>query len=147
MKIKYYGYLLAAVLVAANCRKKEMKEETMQSQIPDRKVDASDIQVPPGYKVELVTQGLTFPTAATFDDKGNFYVVEAGYSYGGEWETPRINRIGNNGETTVIAKGDKNGPWTGITFHNGFFYVAEGGRNKGGRILRVSPDGKIIPDS
>lgn len=145
MKVRHMGYLLGALLVAASCfaQKKEGKEETMQSKIPERKADASDIQVPAGYTVELVTQGLTFPTAATFDNKGNLYVIEAGYSYGGEWETPKLIHVGNNGEPTTIAKGEKNGPWAGVIYHNGFFYIAEGGRSKGGKILKVAPDGNI----
>ena len=31
------------------------------------------------------------------------------------------------GRITEIATGEKNGPWTGVTFYKGFFYVAEGG--------------------
>jgi hypothetical protein len=39
------------------------------------------------------------------------------------------------GKTSVIATGDKNGPWTGITWNDGAFYIAEGGEMNGGRIL------------
>jgi glucose/arabinose dehydrogenase len=45
----------------------------------------------------------------------------------------------------VIAKGTKNGPWTGITWHNGAFYIAEGGEMEGGRILKVTKEGTITP--
>jgi hypothetical protein len=42
---------------------------------------------------------------------------------------------------TEIATGQKNGPWTAVTFYNGFFYVAEGGELQGERVLRISGDG------
>ncbi len=111
--------------------------------IPARTVNASDIALAPGYKIEPVAQGLTFPSAVAFDDKGRLHVIETGYSYGEVWTEPRLIRIDENGTQTVVAKGSKNGPWTGISFHNGFFYVAEGGTLEGGKILRISPSGEI----
>ncbi len=111
--------------------------------IPPRVIEAADIALPPGYKAEMVTSELTFPSAVTFDDQGRLHVIEAGYSYGEVWAEPRLIRVDNNGTKTVVAKGTRNGPWTGITFHNGFFYIAEGGEAEGGRILRVSPTGEM----
>lgn len=43
----------------------------------------------------------------------------------------------------VVASGGKNGPWTGVTFHDGDFFVAEGGILEGGRILRITPSGQV----
>lgn len=111
--------------------------------IPQRQITASDIALQPGYKIEPVTSGLTFPTACTFDEQGNFYVIEAGYSYGEVWGEPKLLRIANDGKSTVIANGSRNGPWTGITFYDGAFYVAEGGEQEGGRILKITKDGNI----
>ena len=45
------------------------------------------------------------------------------------------------GRITEIATGEKNGPWTGVTFNKGFFYVSEGGELQGRRILRIGDDG------
>jgi glucose/arabinose dehydrogenase len=59
------------------------------------------------------------------------------------WGEPKLIRIEADGKQTVVATGTKNGPWTGITFHNGFFYVAEGGAAEGGKILRISPSGEM----
>ena len=39
--------------------------------------------------------------------------------------------------------GGRNGPWTGVTWHQGAFYVAEGGQLEGGRILRIDRDGSV----
>ena len=109
---------------------------------PPRKSSTADVAVPAGYRIEVVVSGLTFPSGITFDGSGRPHVVETGYSYGEVWTTPRLLRIENDGRLTVIASGGKNGPWTGVTFHQASFYVAEGGQLEGGRILRISPDGR-----
>ena len=110
-------------------------------------INPESIVLPYGYKIEVVVTGLTFPSGVTFDEKGVPYVVEAGYSYGEVWTTPRLLRV-DNGQVSTIAEGGKNGPWTGVAYHQGEFFIAEGGELQGGRILRVSSDGKttIIAD-
>lgn len=109
---------------------------------PPRKFDAADVAVPNGYRVEVVARDLTFPTGMTFDDNGRIYVVESGYSYGEMWTTPKLLRIRADGQTETIASGGRNGPWNGVTFSRGEFFVAEGGVLEGGKILRITPDGK-----
>ena len=111
---------------------------------PLRYVNPHDIWLPPGYKIEAVMQGLTFPTGVTFDDRGRVYVVESGYSYGEVFTTPRLLRIISDGVVDVVAKGN-NGPWNGVAFHDGNFYVAEGGEKLGGRILQIASDGAVTP--
>lgn len=110
-----------------------------------RQINRTDIAVPPGYKIEVVATGLNFPSAAAFDDAGALYTIETGYAYGEIWTEPKLLRIEDNNKTTVVAKGTRNGPWTGITWHNGAFYVAEGGHAEGGRILKITKDGTITP--
>ncbi len=113
------------------------------SSIPARTLNVNDIAVPKGYKIEPVTSGLTFPTAVAFDDEGNLYVIESGYSYGEIWGEPKLFKVGENGKTTLIAKGTRNGPWTGVSFYNGNFYVAEGGEMEGGKILKITKGGNV----
>src|SRR3954468_14429528 len=108
-----------------------------------RIADPADVLVPEGYRLEKLAEGLTFPTGVTFDDGGRPYVVESGYSYGEVFTTPRLLRIETDGRKTLIASGTDNGPWTGVTFHRGVFYVAEGGELHGGRILRITPSGEM----
>ena len=91
---------------------------------PPRQIHPADIALPEGYRIESVTSGLTFPTGVAFDDQGHIYGVEAGYSDGAEVKTPRRLRIGSDGRQEVVASGGNTGPWTGVTFHNGDFYVA-----------------------
>lgn len=108
-----------------------------------RVINPDDVALPEGFRIEPVTAGLTFPTGVAFDDDGIPYVVESGYAYGEVWETPRLLRVEPSGKTTVIATGGENGPWNGVDFHDGFFYVAEGGQLHGGRILRISMKGEV----
>lgn len=108
-----------------------------------RHTDPRDIALPDGYVVEVVAEGLTFPTGLCFDNENRLYVIESGYSYGEVWTTPRLLRIEPKGGTTEIAAGRNNGPWTGVVWHEGSFFVAEGGVHEGGRILRISADGDI----
>src|SRR5919109_1474818 len=72
---------------------------------PPRSINPSDIALPPGYRIEAVVTGLTFPSGVTFDENGRVYVVETGYSYGEVWAVPRLLRIETDGRLTEIAKG------------------------------------------
>jgi sugar lactone lactonase YvrE len=135
---------LLLTLALSSCYSMRKSKGGGQTDVPtERRLNPADIALPNGYKIEAVAQGLTFPTGVTFDDKGQPYVIEAGYSYGEVWLEPKLLRINPDGTTTTIATGEKNGPWTGVTFHDGNFYVAEGGQAEGGKILRISPDGKV----
>ncbi|WP_066625753.1 PQQ-dependent sugar dehydrogenase [Rufibacter roseus] len=107
-----------------------------------RLIKPSDVALPAWYSIEMVATGLTYPTGMTFDEQGTPYVTESGYAYGEVWLPPRLLKINADGSTTQVAAGDKNGPWTGAVYHNGFFYVSEGGELEGGRILRIAKDGK-----
>jgi len=108
-----------------------------------RTVNAGDVAVPSGYRVEAVAQGLTYPTGVAFDAQGTPYVLESGYAYGEVWLPPRLLRLKAGGQTETVYSGTKNGPWTGLAFHEGNFYISEGGELEGGRILRVTPQGQM----
>jgi glucose/arabinose dehydrogenase len=112
---------------------------------PARVVDPGEIALPDGYRMQAVATGLTFPTGVTFDDRGGVYVVESSYSYGEVFTTPRLLRIEPDGRATQAAGATMNGPWNGVAFHGGSFYVSEGGVLAGGRILKISPEGRIQP--
>jgi glucose/arabinose dehydrogenase len=108
-----------------------------------RVIDTSDIAVPDGYRIELVARDFTFPTGVAIDESGDVYVTEAGYSYGEVFAVPKLIRVSRDGSKQVIASGTINGPWNGVAYADGAFYVAEGGELEGGRILRITKDGKI----
>ena len=108
-----------------------------------RRVDARDVALPAGFAIEPVASGLDFPTAVAFDDQGRLHVVEAGYSYGEVFSEARLVRLSPEGARERVIATSGNGPWTGVVFHDGAFFVAEGGQREGGRILRVTPDGAV----
>lgn len=145
-KIHYPVFLLICfVFLASSCYKLKGHYGGFQNFEPEnRKITLEDIALPEGYQVEALATGLTYPTGLTLDEDGNVYVTEAGYCYGEIWTTPRLLKIGSQGEITEIAHGEKNGPWTGVDYKNGFFYVSEGGHLWGGKILKISKDGKSI---
>lgn len=110
-----------------------------------RFINTYDVILPQGYEIEVAAKNLTFPTGITFDNTGIPYVTESGYSYGEVFTVPKLIRINKDGSLTTIASGKKNGPWNGVWFHNGSFYISEGGEMEGGRILRVDLNGNMTP--
>ncbi|HUR27663.1 MAG TPA: glucose dehydrogenase [Planctomycetota bacterium] len=109
-----------------------------------RKYDAHAIELPAGYRVELVAKGLTFPTGIAFDAAGVPHVVESGYSYGEKWTAPRLLRLAENGLVQVVHEGSaRSGPWTGIAADERGFVVVEGGALEGGKVLRIAADGQV----
>jgi hypothetical protein len=138
----FFALLLFSLINASCFRMRASKGGGQIGAIPPRTINASDIALQPGYKIEPVVSGLTFPTAVAFDDDNNLYVIESGYSYGESFSEPKLFRIDGD-KTTLIAKGTNNGLWTGITWYDGAFYVAEGGEMDGGKILKITKDGTI----
>lgn len=137
-----FPVLLILILLGSCFRIKSSDGGGQVKDIKPRNPDPKDIALPEGYKIEVVTTGLTFPTGVTFDETGTAYVIEAGYSYGEVWFTPKLLRVEKDGAKTVVFEGNsKNGPWNGVVFHDGYFYIAEGGELYGGRILKVSKGG------
>ena len=130
------------VLLAGCYRMRSSNGGGQIKSVSPRVLVPSDVLVMPGYAIEVVASGLTFPSALAFDDKGILHVIEAGYVYGEQWEEPRLIRI-QGGEKTIVSRGGKNGPWNGVTFHDGNFFLSEGGQLEGGRILKISPEGEI----
>jgi glucose/arabinose dehydrogenase len=98
-----------------------------------------DVELPPGYAIEVVADKLDFPTGIAFGEGGRIYVVESGYSYGEVFTKPRLLEI-TNGQKREIASGD-GAPWNGVAYHAGALYVAHGGQLTGGRIVRYDLDG------
>jgi glucose/arabinose dehydrogenase len=140
------GAVLTAAMLATGCYAQRSSSGGQQASFePPRRLEVRDVAVPEGYRIEVVAAGLTFPTGVAFDDQGRVHVIEAGYVYGEKWAVPRLLRIDAGGVATTVASGAKNGPWNGVVFHRGAFYVSEGGQLEGGRILRISPEGRITP--
>lgn len=112
----------------------------------ERAPNPYDIDVPPGYRIELVADKLTFPTGVAFDDQGRTYLIEAGYSYGERFTRPRLLEVHGSGEVRELATGD-GAPWNGLAFHDGALYVAHGGAVDGGRIVRYALSNGEVTDT
>jgi glucose/arabinose dehydrogenase len=90
-------------------------------------------------RLELVADGLSFPTSLTFDDKGTIYVAESGLPFGGAPPGGRIWQIAHNGDRVLLIEKLRQ-PVNGLVFHEGSLYISEGGHP--GRISRLDTDGR-----
>lgn len=89
--------------------------------------------------LELVAEGLSFPTSMTFDPTGTAYVAESGLPFDGAPRGGRVWQLGPGGRRTLLAGGLR-APVNGLTFHDNGLYVSEGGHP--GRISRLDLDGR-----
>lgn len=87
-----------------------------------RKIEVSDIIIPPGFKVEVFKTGLTTPTNLVVLENGDMYIGESGIIDG----NGKLLKLTNDG-FEIIADGF-NPPLTGITYYNESFYVAHKGK-------------------
>jgi glucose/arabinose dehydrogenase len=126
--------------------------------------DPAEAKVPDGFRVEVVMSGLTYPTSVEFDDAGNLYVAEAGYSYGDPSKTPRVLRVSPDGKVEQVASQGLEGPVNDLLWHDGKLYISHRGKisvlEAGGKVrdlvtglpskgdhqnnqMAAGPDGKI----
>src|SRR5688500_456079 len=89
-------------------------DQNPASDVVVRALDANDVVVPDGYRIEALATGFTFPTGVAFDEEGTAWVVESGYAYGEVFAPARLLRVGVEG-VDVIATGDGHG-WMGIDY-------------------------------
>lgn len=95
-----------------------MEQYSRQDKAPSRKLDPSDIQLPPGYEISVFANGLTTPINLTFTGKGEMLVADSGITDG----NGKVLKLTEQG-FTVIADGF-NPPLTGITEYHGNIYVS-----------------------
>jgi glucose/arabinose dehydrogenase len=86
-----------------------------------------------------VAQGLNFPTSAAFAADGTLYVAESGLPFGGAPPGGRIARVTSDGSSQTVLDSLR-APVNGLTWHDGGFYISEGGFP--GRISRWAPGGR-----
>jgi glucose/arabinose dehydrogenase len=95
-----------------------------------------DIQVPDGYRVELVAGGFTAPVHGCFDPDGTLYVTESGHKSDAP---PRVFAldVGTGDRRLVVELSEgwsPTGAATGAAWHDGSLYVAVTDR-----VLRLNP--------
>jgi len=108
------------------------------------------VQVPDGYQIEKVVDGLTYPTALTWDGEGQMYVAEAGGAFLDLGAPARILSVDvEDGETEEVVNLNDVGLAAsvhGIFWHDGAFYVTH--RDAGdrtGAVSRVTPESEVMP--
>ncbi len=94
-----------------------------------RYLNPADINLEPGYRIEVFTSGLNAPINMLFTDEGSLIVAESGVS-----GNPRILRLTDSG-FEVMAEGF-NANITGMNYMNGMLYVSHRGF-----ITRITRDG------
>ena len=107
-----------------------MSESNNSEEKYKRKVNPKDINLPPGYKVDVFTEGLSTPISMLFTDEGDMYVAESGADTG----NGKVLRLSNDG-FELVAEGF-NPPLTGINYLDGNIYVSHRGF-----VTIIKPDG------
>ncbi len=104
------------------------------------------VQLPPGFRIEKVVDGLTYPTSLAWDNEGKMYVVEAGGQFLEEPPPARILRIEGNRVVEVVNLADKGiaDSAVGITWHNGAFLITHREpSDRTGAVSRVTLTGTV----
>lgn len=111
--------------------KKNLSNEQEENYI--RYLNPMDINVPPGYKVEVYAYGLDTPISMVFTEQGDMLIGDAGVISG----NPQVIRLRDN-QYEIVADGF-NSPLTGINYLNGDIYVSHRGK-----ITVIKPDGTKV---
>jgi glucose/arabinose dehydrogenase len=82
------------------------------------------VQVPEGYRVEVVAQGLNFLTSIEFDDSGTMYLAEAGPVPGQRGNKPRVLRRTEDGQIETVIEQGLRGPVNDLLWHDGLLYLS-----------------------
>jgi glucose/arabinose dehydrogenase len=88
--------------------------------------------------LDLLFDGLSFPTSLTIGKDGSFSVAESGLAFDGASLGGRIWHLEFDGRRTLLVE-NLRAPVNGLTLHNDRLYVSEGGHP--GRISRFDLDG------
>jgi hypothetical protein len=71
-----------------------------------------------GYSIEPVVWNLNAPDSLTFDENGNMYIGEAGYSLTRLPEVPKILKVTPNGNISVFIDKGLNSPIVDVVYYN-----------------------------
>lgn len=103
------------------------------------------INLPPGFQIEKLADGLSFATEMAFDDQGRLYVNEAGGGFEPtEFRAPRILRIDPaTGNRTVVIdlSAQVVPPVVRLAWDNGWLYFTHRDLDDTGALSRVRDDG------
>lgn len=104
----------------------------------------TEVVAPEGFRVVRVVNGLNFPSAFTWDDAGNLYILES-HTVPAPMLKPKIVRVSKEGRVTRVAWRGNAAPTgetaIGLTFRDGWLYFSHEEKDGSFAISRVRPDG------
>lgn len=109
----------------------------------DRDV-VTDIEVPAGYQISTLVEGLTYPSSMTFDEDGVLYVLES-HTLPIPGMEPQIVQISGDEIEELTLEGWPGGESAvGLTFHDGWLWFTHEEKEKTFGIYRVRRSGGAI---
>jgi glucose/arabinose dehydrogenase len=113
------GYAFGAILLAAVLTPIMLRAA--------KNTSPRELDLPEGYRAEVVAKGFTFATSVAIKDSDNIYIAEAGYSYGPKTSVARILHINSKGKINEVARGFE-GPINGLAVKDDNLYVSHRGK-------------------
>ncbi|MDQ6813724.1 MAG: sugar dehydrogenase, partial [Bacteroidota bacterium] len=108
--------------------------------------DYPKVSLSPGFKIEKMVGGLTYPTSMTWDDQGKMYVAECGGALNPQNLAPvRILRVEPGKATEVVNLTGKgiNAAMVGMVWYKGAFYVTHRADDWSGAVSKVTKEGLV----
>jgi len=104
------------------------------------------LDLPPGYQIEKVVDGLTYATALTWDDQGRLYVAEAGGGFSEEPSPARILRV-DSGKVTEVANLTNKGVLASVAglywYKGAFYFTHRDPTDRTDAVSRMTMDGTV----
>jgi glucose/arabinose dehydrogenase len=142
--------LLACALSLASCStlgQLAWQAADQAGRYSTKRVPVDDITVPDGYRAVRVVNGLNFPSAFTFDDAGNLYILES-HTVPAPMLQPKIVRVTAGGAIDRVRLDGPDAPngdtAIGLTFHDGWLYFSHEQKDATFSISRVRPAGGTV---
>lgn len=140
---------LVILLLWPGCNKVKEAKEAVEHQVATASFESPPdfpmIQLPEGYKIEKLVEGLTYPTSVTWDDAGTMYIAEAGGAFLDEPPPARILRF-SEGKLSEVANLQEKGvspSVVGLLWHKGAFYFTHREKDLSGAVARLNSDGTL----